>query len=126
VSELAPAILGALATAVLHGLVFLALRRLAAPGERPTDLPPFEELQRRYAKWVFVEVGVLAVCIPLCAAGWFFALSALANRSRDAEAMFQQTPDWPMWALPALFRDPDRGASGRARHARAARTRAAA
>jgi hypothetical protein len=103
VDELGPAIVGALATAVLHGLVFWALRRFAPAGERPADLPPREELQRRCAKWVFVELAVLAVCVPLCAAAWFFGLSALANRPRGVDIMLQQVPDWPMWALPALF-----------------------
>jgi hypothetical protein len=60
VNELGPAIVGALATAVLHGLVFWALRGFAPAGDRPGDLPPLDELQRRYARWVLVELAVLA------------------------------------------------------------------
>lgn len=102
VDELALTIVGALATAVVLGFVLWATRRLAPPGDGAGDVPPLEELQRRYARWVLIELAVLAVCIPLCAAAWLFALTAFAGRARAADAMFQQVPDGRMWAPPAL------------------------
>jgi hypothetical protein len=102
VSGLGSAI-GAGLVVVLLALAVVTLQWLAPPRKRPADLPPFEELRARYARWVHVDHVVGVLCTPLAIAGWFLALRTLGDRTRHADAVFEEVPGWVFWALPALF-----------------------
>jgi hypothetical protein len=95
------------AAAVFAVIVVFSLLQRWAPYKPPSEsnLPPYEELKRKFLKWEQLSLLPLFIFAGLFTIGWERLLSFFAGLSYASlgDSVFLYTPSPYYWWLPALF-----------------------
>src|SRR5499433_1064916 len=95
------------AGAVCAVIIVFSLLQRWAPFEPPSEsnLPPYEELKRKFLKWEQLSLPPLFVFTALFAIAWERSLSFFAGLSYASlgDSVFVLTPSPDYWWLPSIF-----------------------